>query len=107
MSERPRLSRLALLSKPLALAAVCTAVAMGAVCAVAVSSLSEAAAGARLSVGRQLALIDDSLGMRAFWYQKGFVNQYVLTGDRKWLVDPQTAQPSFEAWLARANAAAE
>src|SRR5262245_8361027 len=107
MSERPRPSRLAVLSTPLALAAVCTAVAMGVVCAVAVSSLTEAARGARLGVGRQLALIDDALGMRAFATQQGFVAQYVLTGDRKWLADPQSAPPKFDAWLARANAAAE
>jgi signal transduction histidine kinase len=107
MSEQPRSSRLASLSAPLVLASVCTAVAMGVVCAIAVSSLGEAASSARLSVGRQLALIDDAVGMRAFSYQKGFVTQYVLTGDPKWLAEPKSMQPTFESWLARANAAAE
>jgi signal transduction histidine kinase len=108
MSEQPpRPSRLASLSTPLVLASVCTAVAMGVVCAVAVSSLGEAATSARISIGRQLALIDDAAGMRAFTYQKGFVTQYVLTGDRKWLAEPTPTQPTFEAWLARENAAAE
>jgi signal transduction histidine kinase len=106
MPERSRPSRPARLSAPLALASLFTAVALGVVCAVAVSSLSEAARSARVSVGRQLALIDDALGMRAFASQMGFVSQYVLTGNRKWLAEAPPA-PTFEAWLARADAAAE
>jgi signal transduction histidine kinase len=107
MSDRARPSRPARLFAPLAIASVCTAIAVSIVCAVAVSSLSTGARNARQSVGRQLSLIDDALGMRAFATQKGFIAQYVLTGDKKWLADPQTAQPSFEAWLARANATAD
>jgi signal transduction histidine kinase len=107
MSERARPSRLSLLSRPLALASVGTALAVGVVCAVAVTSLGEAATNARLSVGRQLSLIDDALGMRAFSYQTGLVSQYVLTGDRKWLAQPEGVHVPFEPWLARANAAAE
>src|SRR4051812_35004882 len=106
--EGIRRSRGALPSlRRLALASACTAGAIGVVCAVAVSSLDNAASAARLSVDRQLSLIDDAVGMRSFFYQKGFVAQYVLTGDRKWLAEPESVRPAFESWLGRANAAAE
>jgi signal transduction histidine kinase len=107
MLDRIRRARPALLSARLVLASVCTAGAMGVVCTVAVSSLENAATAARVSVDRQLSLIDDAVGMRAFTYQRGFVTQYVLTGDRRWLTEPDTARPTFEHWLTRANAAAE
>jgi signal transduction histidine kinase len=107
MFDRIRRARPALLSARLVLASVCTAGAMGIVCTVAVSSLENAATAARISVDRQLSLIDDAVGMRAFTYQRGFVTQYVLTGDKKWLTEPDTITPTFEAWLSRANAAAE
>lgn len=107
MLDRIRRARPALLSVRLVLASVCTAGAIGVVCIVAVSSLGNAAMAARVSVDRQLSLIDDAVGMRAFTYQKGYVTQYVLTGDRKWLTEPDAAKPTFEAWLKRADAAAE
>jgi signal transduction histidine kinase len=107
MKQRSRLSRSAPLSMRLALASVCTAVAIGVVCAVAISSLGNASAVARIAVGRQLSLIDDAAGMRAFSYQKGFVAQYILTGDRKWLAEPEGLRPTFQTWLKHANEAAE
>ena len=107
MLKRLRPTRSALLSLRLALVSACTAVAIIVVCAVAVSSLGNASMVARVAVGRQLSLIDDAAGMRAFTYQKGFVSQYILTGDRKWLAEPDSMSPTFETWLAHANAAAE
>jgi signal transduction histidine kinase len=104
---RPALLSMRLVSLRLILASVCTAGAIGVVCTVAVSSLGNAATAARVSVDRQLSLIDDAVGMRAFAYQRGFVTQYILTGDRKWLAEPDMARPTFEAWLTRANAAAD
>src|SRR5450432_3116804 len=95
-SSRARSSRAAALSLRLALASVCTAAAIGVVCAVAVSSLGNASTVARVAVGRQLSLIDDAAGMRAFSYQKGFVAQYILTGDRKWLAEPEAMRPTFQ-----------
>ena len=91
----------------LALASACTAVAIGVVCAVAISSLGNASTVARVAVSRQLSLIDDAAGMRAFSYQKGFVAQYILTGDRKWLAEPEATPPTFQTWLTHANEAAE
>jgi signal transduction histidine kinase len=107
MLKRVKPTRSALLSLRLALASVCTAGAIGVVCAVAVSSLDNASAVTRVAVGRQLSLIDDAVGMRAFTYQKGFVTQYILTGDRKWLAEPEATHPTFDDWLAHANAHAE
>src|SRR5262245_31147932 len=107
MLERTRQSRSGLLSHRLALASVCTAVAIGVVCAVAVSSLGDAARAARSSLDRQISIIDDAMGMRAFFDQKTFVSNYILTGDRKWLAEPDVTHPTFEAWLSRANAAVE
>jgi signal transduction histidine kinase len=107
MLRRLRPSLSTLLSTPLALASVGTAVAIGVVCAVALSSLGNASAVARVAVTRQLALIDDAAAMRAFLYQKGFVAQYVLSGDRKWLAAPETDRPTFEVWVGRADVAAE
>ncbi|HVZ73720.1 MAG TPA: ATP-binding protein [Polyangia bacterium] len=107
MAEKQRSSRAAVLSARLALASGFTAAAIGVVCFVAVKSLGNASAVARVAVARQLALIDDASAMRAFSVQRGMVSQYILTGDRKWLAEPEAPRPSFSAWLERADAAAE
>jgi signal transduction histidine kinase len=114
MSERPNGSarsgrpwRSAVLSGRLALASACTAAAIGVVCVVAVKSLNNASTVARVAVTSQLQLIDDASAMRAFSTQHGFVAQYVLTGDRKWLAERDSPRPSFADWLARAGATAQ
>ena len=38
--------------------------------------------------------------MSAFLYQKGFVAEYLLTGNRAWLAELETSRPAFETWLA-------
>jgi two-component system, NtrC family, sensor kinase len=42
--------------------------------------------------------------MSAFQYQKGFVAEYLLSGNREWLAELQTSKPAFESWLATARA---
>jgi signal transduction histidine kinase len=101
-----RASRSAVLSARLALASLGTAVAVGVVCAVGLSSLEHASSVAREAVTRQLSLIDDAAAMTAFLYQKGFVAEYLLTGDKRWLAELETSRPPFEAWLARAEGTA-
>src|SRR5580693_5962476 len=96
-----RRSRSAALSARLALASLGTAVAVGVVCAVGLFSLGNASAVARVAVTRQLALIDDAAAMSAFLYQKGFVAEYLLTGNRTWLAELESNRPAFESWLAR------
>ncbi len=96
-----RRSRSAALSARLALASVGTALAVGVVCAVGLFSLGNSSAVARVAVSRQLALIDDAAAMSAFLYQKGFVAEYLLTGNRTWLKELDKSRPAFESWLAR------
>ena len=92
-------SRSARLSTRLALASLGTALAVGVVCAVGLFSLGNASAVARVAVSRQLALIDDASAMSAFLYQKGFVAEYLLTGNRAWLAELESNRPAFETWL--------
>ena len=96
-----RRSRSATLSARLALASLGTALAVGVVCAVGLFSLGNASAVSRVAVSRQLALIDDAAAMSAFLYQKGFVAEYLLTGNRAWLAELESNRPAFESWLRR------
>jgi signal transduction histidine kinase len=96
-----RRSRSAALSARLALASLGTALAVGVVCAVGLFSLGNASSVARIAVSRQLALIDDAAAMSAFLYQKGFVAEYLLTGNRAWLAELESNRPAFESWLKR------
>jgi two-component system, NtrC family, nitrogen regulation sensor histidine kinase GlnL len=96
-------SRSSALSGRLALASLGTATAIGVVCAVGLSSLEHTSSVAREAVTQQLALIDDAAAMSAFQYQKGFVAEYLLTGDRAWLSELETSRPAFESWLASAH----
>jgi len=102
VSPPPRL-RTSSLSTRLALASFGTAIAIGVVCAVGLSSLENTASVARVAVTQQLALIDDTAAMSAFQYQKGFVAEYLLSGNRAWLAELETSRPGFESWLARAH----
>jgi C4-dicarboxylate-specific signal transduction histidine kinase len=91
------------LSARLALASLGTAIAIGVVCGVGLSSVENTAAVARVAVTQQLALIDDAAAMAAFQYQKGFVAEYLLSGNRAWLAELETSRPAFESWLANAH----
>ena len=104
MTIRGRRSRAIGLSARLALASLGTAIAIGVVCAVGLSSLENTAAVTRVAVTQQLALIDDAAAMSAFQYQKGFVAEYLLSGNREWLAELETSRPAFESWLAGAHA---
>jgi signal transduction histidine kinase len=103
-AQRPRARGTVALSARLAFASLGIAIAIGVVCAVGLSSLENTAAVARVAVGQQLALIDDAAAMGAFQYQKGFVAEYLLTGNREWLAELETSRPAFESWLAAAHA---
>jgi signal transduction histidine kinase len=89
----------------LAFASVGTAVAVGIVCAVGLYSLDHTSSAEAAAVARQLALIDDAAAVSAFQYQKGFVAEYLLTGNRTWLAELETSRPAFEGWLGQAHAA--
>jgi signal transduction histidine kinase len=104
MTTFRRPSRVIGMSGRLALASLGTAIAIGVVCAVGLSSLENTAEVSRVAVSQQLALIDDAAAMSAFQYQKGFVAEYLLTGRREWLAELETSRPAFESWLAAAHA---
>jgi signal transduction histidine kinase len=89
----------------LALASAGTALAIGVVCAVGLYSLDHTAEAGSAAVTRQLALIDDAAAVSAFQYQKGFVAEYLLTGNRTWLAELETSRPAFERWLEEAQRA--
>jgi len=97
-------ARSAALSARLALASLGTAAAIGVVCAVGIYSLDHASAVGAHAVSRQLAIIDDAAAMSAFQYQKGFVAEYLLTGNQGWLAELETSRPAFERWLAQTHA---
>lgn len=91
------------LSQKLALASVGTALAVGVVCAVGLVSLDNVAVVAGVAVTRQLALADHAAAMSSFLYQKGFVAEYLLTGNRARLQELENSRPAFERWLAGAE----
>jgi signal transduction histidine kinase len=103
MIAESRKLRSASLSGRLALASLGTALAIGVVCAVGLSSLENTAEVTRVAVSQQLALIDDAAAMSAFQYQKGFVAEYLLTGNQAWLSELDMSRPAFESWLKRAR----
>jgi signal transduction histidine kinase len=76
--------------------AALAAVALAAVRAVAVShrAATEAAQA-------DLAALEDAHELQNLLYQKGFVAEYFLTGDTRWLEELKRTTPSFEEWLAR------
>src|SRR3954464_12380956 len=87
------------LSTRLALASLGTAIAIGVVCGVGLSSIENTAAVTRVAVGQQLAVIDDAAAMSAFQYQKGFVAEYLLTGKREWLPGLAPPKPALASSL--------
>jgi signal transduction histidine kinase len=97
-------SRSGALSARLALASLGTAIAIGIVCAVGLSSLENTAEVTRVAVSQQMALIDDAAAMSAFQYQKGFVAEYLLSGNVARLSELNMSRPAFESWLKGARA---
>jgi signal transduction histidine kinase len=91
------------LSRRLALASICSAVAVGIVCIVGLVSLRNVSTVAHGAVTRQLALLDESQVFTSLLYQKGFVAHFMLTGDRDLLSQIEARRAAFEAWLASAN----
>ena len=100
------LTRRTRLSIRLALASVASAAAIAAVCSVALVSLRNLSAITRAGAARQIALIDDTAAFQSLLYQKGFVAQYMLSGDRGWLQRLETSRGAFAAWLARSHTGA-
>jgi len=97
----PRSNRLTL---RFGLAAAISSLAVTLVCAAGLWGLSAQSRASQEAVHRQLALVDDAEGFQALFYQKGFVADYLLTGDRAWLEQLETSKLAFTRWLDRARA---
>jgi signal transduction histidine kinase len=90
------------LSVRLALASVCSAVAVGIVCVVGLVSLRNVSGVTRGALTRQIALLDESRAFSSLLYQKGFLAHYMLTRDRTLLAEIEARRTAFEAWLSAA-----
>jgi signal transduction histidine kinase len=91
------------LSLRLALASVCSAVAVGIVCVVGLVSLRNVSRVTRAALTRQIALLDESRAFTSLLYQKGFVAHYMLTRDRALLAQIEARRAAFESWLGAAS----
>src|SRR5215471_4542284 len=47
-----------------------------------------------------LAALEDATRLSDLLYQKGFVSEYFLTGDRHWLDELGRSRTEFEGWVA-------
>jgi signal transduction histidine kinase len=106
-SDRPYASlvprpRVATLSFRLALASLCSAVAVGIVCIVGLVSLRDVSRVTRGVLTKQMALLDESRAFASLLYQKGFLAHYMLTHDRGLLAQIEVRRNAFESWLSAA-----
>src|SRR5688572_5374287 len=91
------------LSFRLALASVCSAVAVGIVCIVGLVSLRNVSRVTSTALTRQIALLDESRAFSSLLYQKGFLAHYMLTRDRRLLDQIEARRAAFEGWLSSAS----
>lgn len=87
----------------LALASLGSAVAVGIVCVVGLVSLRNLSSVTRSAVTRQIIALDESRAFASLLYQKGFLAQYMLTADRRWVAQIDLHRQGFEKWLASAS----
>lgn len=100
----PRPTRITL---RLALASAISAVVVTLVCVAGLWGMGDLSRGSEEAVRRQLALLDHAEGFQVLFYQKGFVADYLLTGDRRWLDQLEESRRDFTGWLGRATAGVE
>jgi signal transduction histidine kinase len=91
------------LSFRLALASLCSAIAVGVVCIVGLVSLRNVSRVTRMALTRQIALLDESHAFSSLLYQKGFLAHYMLTRDRSFLAEIEARHAAFESWLKSAS----
>jgi signal transduction histidine kinase len=77
-----------------------TALLLLALAGVAVRSIAVSHRSATDAARVDLAALEEATELQALLYQKGFVSEYFLTGDRHWLDELIRARPAFEHWLA-------
>ena len=85
----------------LAVISVLSAVALAAACIVVLVALVGSSHRTRVAVSREVAILRDATALDALLYQKGFVANYMLTGDASWIRKLEKARAEFAAWLGR------
>src|SRR6188768_2966769 len=55
----------------------------------------------RIAASREVEILRDASAFDALLYQKGFVANYMLTGDASWLRKLEAARAEFAAWFTR------
>jgi signal transduction histidine kinase len=77
-----------------------TTVGLLSLASVAVRSMAVSHRSASDAARADLAALEDATEVQALLYQKGFVAEYFLTDDRRFLDELARARPQFEHWLA-------
>src|SRR6516164_1491436 len=88
------------LQRLIALLTALSALVLLAIAGVAMRSIAVSHQAATDAARADLAALEDATELSALLYQKGFVAEYFLTGDRRFLDELDEARPEFERWLA-------
>jgi signal transduction histidine kinase len=78
-----------------------TFLALAAVAIAAVRAVEVSHRAAAESARADLTALEDAHELQNLLYQKGFVAEYFLTGDARWLDELRRTAPAFEEWLTR------
>jgi signal transduction histidine kinase len=85
---------------------IATVAGLIAIALVAVRAIAVSHRVATEALGADSHALEEAAELHALLYQKGFVSQYFLTRDSRWLDELRRATPAFEKWLARATSEA-
>ena len=85
----------------LLLSFVLSTAALAAVCIVALVRLVNVSVQTRAVVSQEVDLLHDAAAFDALLYQKGFVSNYMLSGDPVWLEKLEASRAEFSRWLER------
>jgi C4-dicarboxylate-specific signal transduction histidine kinase len=85
----------------LAVTSVVSTVALAVACIVVLVALVSSSNRTRIAVSREVEILRDAAAFDALLYQKGFVANYMLTGDARWLRKLEAARAEFAAWFTR------
>jgi signal transduction histidine kinase len=77
-----------------------TVAALLAVALVALRAMIASHASTSQAASAELAGLRDAGGLQGLLYQKGFVAEYFLTGDERWVEELKSTQPAVDKWLA-------
>ena len=85
----------------LAVTSVVSTVALAVACIVVLVALVGSSHRTRIAVSREVEILRDATAFDALLYQKGFVANYMLTGDASWIRKLEAARAEFAAWFTR------